>query len=574
MQIIQLHPDLPLHRRRIERFLAENNLRYDDVDYYAVIFDEECGDDIIAGGGLKNGVIKCVAVADGCKGEAIANTLVSHLIARAHAEGFQCVWLFTKPANRYLFESLSFRLLAEAPDAILMETGISSELSGAPQVAQNAGVIVMNCNPFTLGHLFLIEEAARQVPLLYVLPVLADCSTFSYAERKAMIATATAHIPNVRVLEGSRYAVSAATFPTYFLKRLDSASETQMTLDLDLFRRHIAPRLGAGMRFVGSEPTDSLTARYNILMRCMLPQVVEVPRLCIDGVPVSASAVRHALANNNFSSAARLVPPSTLPYLIAHLATRAMEAELNTTPKPGLVDCHDNGAHRDMNHSMMLRSIRALHPYFVRLALMGFRRVLPSASAVQTVGIEAERAMLDATGGVNTYRGALFSMGLAVVAVAHAVASGAHNSLSSVAQRSIMRLAADMAVARDTHGAVAIAQSASVVRLKGALDNARKGYPQLFAEWLPFYAAATIANEPFAMHKTLLRIMCDLDDTNIVHRAGLDALACVKTEAQTLLADFSEAGMETMNQRFVARGISPGGSADMLALTIFMYPFK
>ena len=123
MELIQLNPSIPRQRRRIEHFLGDNGLRLDDVDYYAALVDETT-DEIVAGGGLKGGVIKCVAVADGHKGEAVANQIVSHLIAQANADGHQCVKLFTKPQNQKMFESMSFRLLAEAPKAILMETGI------------------------------------------------------------------------------------------------------------------------------------------------------------------------------------------------------------------------------------------------------------------------------------------------------------------------------------------------------------------------------------------------------------------------------------------------------------------
>ena len=93
------------------------------MDYYAALVDES-SDEMIAGGGLKGCVIKCVAVADGHKGEAVANVIVSHLLAKANEDGYQCVKLYTKPHNRQLFESLSFRLIAEAPNAILMETGV------------------------------------------------------------------------------------------------------------------------------------------------------------------------------------------------------------------------------------------------------------------------------------------------------------------------------------------------------------------------------------------------------------------------------------------------------------------
>ena len=82
-----------------------------------------------------------------------------------------------------------------------------------------------------------------------------DCSLFAYAERKAMVEQGVAHLENVTVIDGSEYAISQTTFPTYFLKRLDDAADTQMLLDLDLFRRHIAPALGATVRFVGTEPT-------------------------------------------------------------------------------------------------------------------------------------------------------------------------------------------------------------------------------------------------------------------------------------------------------------------------------
>lgn len=122
MEIQTLNPATPRQRQRIEAFLKRNGLRFDDMHYYAAITDDD--GEMIAGGGLKGNVIKCVAVDDAHKGEAIANTLISHLIAHANEEGHSNVMLFTKPKNRQLFESLSFRLLAEAPEAVLMETGI------------------------------------------------------------------------------------------------------------------------------------------------------------------------------------------------------------------------------------------------------------------------------------------------------------------------------------------------------------------------------------------------------------------------------------------------------------------
>ena len=690
MEIQTLNPATPRQRQRIEAFLKRNALRIDDMNYYAAVLDDD--GEMIAGGGLKGNVIKCVAVDDAHKGEAIANTLVSHLISHANQEGYGCIKLFTKPKNRQLFESLSFRLLAEAPEAVLMETGIggisntvealkkikeesekykeynkeckednkeckedSKECkkeektnlntttpqhlntsylntttpqhlntsyintstpqhlntsylnTSTPQhlntTMQPTGCIVMNCNPFTLGHRYLIEQAAKQVERLYVMVVREDCSLFAYTERKAMVEQGVADIENVSVIDGSDYAISRATFPTYFLKRLDDAADTQMLLDLDLFRRHIAPALGATVRFVGTEPTDQLTRRYNQLMHEALKDVREINRLEKDGNAVSASRVRKAMEEGDMNTIRQLVPPTTLPYIIAHLATQALQAELDTTPKPGLVDKDNNGAHRDMDHALMQLSINTLHPYFVRLAFLGFADTLPSHTVIRDAGIEAEKAMLEATNGVNTHKGALFSMGLAVVAAAYEEKKAAANKevrgkereeeyLSSL-QLTIKALAASFPDTSGTHGSKAKQLSNGTTTIKGALDNAREGYEKLFAEWLPFYNERRKSHDAHALHKTLLRIMCDLDDTNVIYRTNVVTAEEVKQEARALLASFEEAyaaedkekcasaieekcasaellALKDMDRRYTERNISPGGAADMLSLTVFI----
>ena len=610
MNILELHPTIPRQRRQIEMFLQTNGLRYDDVDYYAAIVDES-SDEMIAGGGLKGSVIKCVAVADGHKGEAVANVIVSHLIAKANAEGCQCVKLYTKPDNRQLFESLSFRLIAESPNAILMETGVggiekyseelrvkseelgvkSEELKNNESVVLNArkpiGVIVMNANPFTLGHRFLVEQSSELVERLYVVVVREDCSMFSYNERKAMVSQGVRDIGNVVVVDGSDYAVSAATFPTYFLKQLSDATDTQIILDLDLYRRRIAPALGATIRFFGSEPTDPLTRRYNELMHQQLGEehVHEIQRKQQEGSAISASRVRKAMMEGCFWDAIQLVPPTTIPYIIGHLASMALQAELDTTPKPGLVDRNDNGAHRDMDHALMQRSIQALHPYFVRLAQLGFNGKQPCHDEIVNIGIEAEREMFKATGGVNTHKGALFSIGLAAVALAGEAFSRitqaercgtmAYNDVNSkqiqYLSNSIASLARLFPDTNGTHGSKAKANNI----LKGALDNAREGYTQLFKAWLPFYIDRIAEGDNYALHKTLLRIMCDLDDTNIVYRTSMETMQEVKTEARQML-DASrnivnfEAALQAMNTDYIHRNISPGGSADMLSLVVFL----
>lgn len=617
MNILELHPTIPRQRRQIEMFLQTNRLRYDDVDYYAAIVDES-SDEMIAGGGLKGSVIKCVAVAEGHKGEAVANVIVSHLIAKANAEGCQCVKLYTKPDNRQLFESLSFRLIAESPNAILMETGVggiekyseelrvkseelgvkseelgvkNEELKNDESVVLNArkpiGVIVMNANPFTLGHRFLVEQSSELVERLYVVVVREDCSMFSYNERKAMVSQGVRDIGNVVVVDGSDYAVSAATFPTYFLKQLSDATDTQIILDLDIYRRRIAPALGATIRFFGSEPTDPLTRRYNELMHQQLGEehVHEIQRKQQEGSAISASRVRKAMMEGCLWDAIQLVPPTTIPYIIGHLASMALQAELDTTPKPGLVDRNDNGAHRDMDHALMQRSILALHPYFVRLAQLGFTDKQPCHDEIVNIGIEAEREMFKATGGVNTHKGALFSIGLAAVALAgesfsritqaERCGTMAYNDVNSKQIQSLSNSIASLArLFPDTNGTHGSKAKANNI-LKGALDNAREGYTQLFKAWLPFYIDRIADGDNYALHKTLLRIMCDLDDTNIVYRTSMETMQEVKTEARQML-DTSrnivnfEAALQAMNTDYIHRNISPGGSADMLSLVVFL----
>ena len=417
---------------------------------------------------------------------------------------------------------------------------------------------------------------------LFVIVVREDRSVFSYQERKAMVMAGTADLKNVTVCDGSEYAISNTTFPTYFLKRLSDATDTQILLDLDLFRRHIAPALGAQLRFVGTEPTDELTRRYNELMVESLgkDRVVQIPRLEDGGTAVSASRVRKAMEQGDMNAIRQLVPPTTLPYIIAHLATRALHAELDTTPKPGLVDKDNSGAHRDMDYALMSRSIHALHPYFVRLALLGFAADMPCHDDIVKTGIEAERAMFEATNGVNTYKGALFSMGLAVVAAAGKAWQGC-NITPQTLSAAITKLAFDFPDTKGTHGSKAKQTAASeTAEFKGALDNAREGYPALFSHWLPFYDNLRKNGDPHALHLTLLRIMCDLDDTNIVYRTSLSMMKQVKEESRDVLRQWTEAQvggstnldamLSNMNNSFVQRNISPGGSADMLSLVVFI----
>jgi len=567
-------------RRRVEAFLAANGLRLAPLDRYVVVTRDEDGDEILAGGGLDGNVIKCVAVSESARSEGLMNILVSRLIAIAREEGRESVKAFTKPENEGIFKSLGFALIASSPNAILMENGrgglpeYRKYLESLARPGRN-GAIVMNANPFTKGHRYLVEQAASQVDNLYVIVVKEDRSRFPCVERKAMIEAGCAGLDNVVVCEGSDYAISAATFPTYFLKKLDDATDTQIALDLDLFVNHIAKPLGVTVRFAGSEPEDALTRRYNELMAEILPgtsvavirqarrpiDFVEIPRLEQKGKPLSATSLRRALDKGDLKAAMEYVPVTSVPYLIADLAEHALRLELDTTPKPGLVDRRDNGAHKDMDYALMSKSISALRPYLTRLAVESAKDIDPAK--IKEIGIEAEKAMLKATGGVNTHKGALFCIGLSVAAASClACSTGAVEAYSF--KELVSRVASEIPSARGTHGAEAKRSFKTV----GALENARAAYPELFTDWLPYYRS--LEGDPFRCHKTLLHIMTTLDDTNILHRRGAEGLAHAEAEAARLLEDFSESGLSSLNKDFIRENISPGGSADMLSLTIFI----
>ena len=569
-------------RERVEAFLCANALRPDTYDHYLAVLDAE--ERIVAGGGLSGDVVKGVAVADELRSEGITNTLISHLLSLAASAGYASVKVFTKPENRRIFESLGFHVLAEAPKALLLENGRGleayvRELAALPRTGR-VGAVVMHANPCTLGHRYLMEQALQQVDTLCVIPVREERSAFPYAERLAMLrAVAATFGGRVVVAEGSAYQISAATFPTYFLKDLSDAAETQMRLDIHLFAQHIAPALGASVRFVGSEPLDPLTARYNALMQELLPpqgiSVMEVPRISSvipseakESLPLSASAVRAALAEGDYRSAAALTPPTTHPYLLASLAERALTLELETPLKPGLVCPESPGAHRDMDAATMRKGIAAIRPFFPAMATAA------TADELRQLGLDAEAAMLAATGGVNTHRGAIYAIGLALNAC------GRYPELPDISE-AISRMArCILDHTPQTDGP----QAASVAARRIALG----GYRPLFEDWLPYYRSQ-VGQEPlsealartgtpsdahvYARQKTLLRIMSTLDDSCVTRRAGAARAEAVKAEAAELSGLLAHPGqkdlLKTLCERYAAEGISPGGAADMLALTLF-----
>jgi triphosphoribosyl-dephospho-CoA synthase len=261
---------------------------------------------------------------------------------------------------------------------------------------------------------------------------------------------------------------------------------------------------------------------------------------------------------------------------IGRKAVAALHAELALYPKPGLVSPLDSGAHYDMDAGTFLRSLFALRHYFRAIADAGARD--EPFAILQRLGVAAEARMLAATENINTHRGAIFCIGLLAAAAGLRLANGLDLSPSHLAQTVANRwgdaIAAMCRTHSTSHGSLAVAQ----YQVRGAREEARDGFPTLMSVAVPTLASAlgTLGCPKRAQVQTLFAIMAELDDTNLLHRGGIEGLNFVRDQAKNFLArgGVASAGWESraiaMHQQLIARRLSPGGSADMLAAAIFI----
>lgn len=181
------------------------------------------------------------------------------------------------------------------------------------------GGIVMNCNPFTLGHRYLIEQSSAKVDKLFVFVVEEDKSVFTFSDRIELVRRGTEDLPNVAVLPGGRFIISSLTFTDYFEKAEHQNRIIDPSMDVELFGAYIAPALGITIRFAGEEPIDNITRQYNETMAKILPRYgvtfEEIPRKKQDGEVISASRVRRLLEAGDFDAIEKMVPATTLAYL-------------------------------------------------------------------------------------------------------------------------------------------------------------------------------------------------------------------------------------------------------------------
>ena len=306
-------------------FLTKAGLEPDmQIQRTALIWDDG---QLIATASRQDNLLKCIAVDDAHQGEGLTATLLTHLRQDAFQAGHSHLFLYTKPKNEAMFSSLFFYPVAQTDNVLLMENkkdGIQALLNTLPAGSHSGiiGAAVMNCNPFTNGHRYLIETAAAQCDHVYIFVLSEDKSYFSAKDRLAMVQLGTAHLPNVTVLPTGPYLISSATFPTYFLADRESAETAHCLLDIEIFCKYFVPRFGITRRYVGTEPLSPLTEQYNQALCKHLPQngieLRQIPRLETSGTPVSASAVRECLAQGDMDTLRTLVPETTFDYLQEH----------------------------------------------------------------------------------------------------------------------------------------------------------------------------------------------------------------------------------------------------------------
>lgn len=306
-------------KEMLTAFLNANGLDYDGgISFTCCIMDDE---KIAATGSLDGMTVKCVAVSPEYQGMNLTSDVITCLTAEAFSRGERRLMLYTKPGNEAVFRGLGFYTVMRTRECLLMENrpdGLQKHLESLTgrRLPGIAGAIVMNCDPMTEGHRFLMETAAAQTDALYVFVVSEKKGMFPPEARLNAVRETASEMKNVFVYPTGPYMVSSATFPDYFIRDKSRVGAIRCELDIRIFAEKIAPYFGVTRRFVGTEPFSPTTNAYNSELKRRLPEygigLIEIPRLALDGEAVSASRVRERIRAGEWENIARLVPPSSL----------------------------------------------------------------------------------------------------------------------------------------------------------------------------------------------------------------------------------------------------------------------
>ncbi|WNZ93284.1 [citrate (pro-3S)-lyase] ligase [Streptococcus iniae] len=327
--VSKIFPSDHKNQRQVTQLLEAAGIQRDlNLDYTCGIFNEK--DQLIATGSLFKNSLRCFAICQKYKGEGSLNLIVSHLLTKAVEDGHSHVFVYTKPDASHFFADLGFYPIVSIPELLtFMENRKEGfkhyldKLALATSKNKSQAAIVLNANPFTLGHLHLIEKAALENEVLHLFMVSDDSSLIPFHIRKELILAGTAHLDNIIYHETGPYIISQATFPSYFQKDKQSVIVSQAKLDLTIFTA-IANQLGIHKRYVGQEPHSQVTGIYNAIMQEYLPQegidCVLIPRKEVNGQIISASTVRQYLKDKQVNKIKPLVPKTTYDFFTSERA--------------------------------------------------------------------------------------------------------------------------------------------------------------------------------------------------------------------------------------------------------------
>jgi [citrate (pro-3S)-lyase] ligase len=308
----------------VDLLLTESGIRREQIlDYTCGIFDTDR--QLLATGSCAGNTLRCFAVHSAYRGEGLLNSILTHLITVEHQRGITHLFLYTKPETARFFRESGFYEIASVPDLVVFmenrRTGFSEYLAALSSERAASGTscaIVMNANPFTRGHQYLVEKAASEAQTVHLFIVSEDRSFFPADVRRRLIREGTRHLKNVILHDCGPYLISSATFPAYFQKDTAAVIESQARLDVAIFIK-IAHSLGITARYAGEEPYSLVTGIYNTIMTEMLSAAGiafhVIPRLNAAGKPISASTVRQCIQHDDMALLQQLVPPATLAYL-------------------------------------------------------------------------------------------------------------------------------------------------------------------------------------------------------------------------------------------------------------------
>lgn len=327
----------------LKELLSGAGLHYDGAIDHTVALYRDDGY-LIGSGSLDKNVLKCICIREAYNGEGLLAQIITALVSAAVHRGQTHLLLFTKPKNRAVFSDFGFYPILQTDEILFMENtkdGFQSYVrtlsAQTPPVKGRIGAVVANCNPFTRGHRYLVERAAADCALVHLFILSADLSEFPADVRWRLVVEGVRDLPNVVVHPTSEYLVSAATFPTYFIKDCQRADRAACALDLQIFAKCVAPQLHITARYVGTEPLSPVTDAYNQAMKEILPrhgiEVCEIPRLEMSGAPISASRVRTLLREGSLVSLGELIPETTLNFLQSEAGVELIKRLNDGCPK-------------------------------------------------------------------------------------------------------------------------------------------------------------------------------------------------------------------------------------------------